>query len=707
MGVYSKQIGWSQESILLQGVSKQLERLAGIIASSGGGGGGGSQNLQQTLVKGNSSSLSIILGAGDNSAKLEVGGPLGTSDVLPGSITINDNATNHMTFGNNGTIQWVSGVNDMTHVFSIKPTGTYTIMTSGDLVSATTKGIVDNTSLQELGGVDKKINGLRVGKGNGALSDNTVLGLNALNAVTTSNFIVAIGSNALNLLTTGTANTAVGAYALSKVNSNNNTAVGYIALTNATTGTSNTAVGGSAGTALVDGGFNVAIGSSALQASVSGLNNVAIGASAMVATTTPSIPNQGSVGIGSNAFRSNTTGNGVALGQSALRSATTGIYNIGIGTQAGSGITTGSGNVILADTGNIAFGGGITTGSNNLILAPNSGNTTGVTTGSGNVIVGKVTGLTTALANTVIVSDGVGTQRFVSDSTNLSTLPVQTQALINGDATGKAIATKEWVTTTIAAVGANLQAVLSLGHIANGVGIQLTGGPFGSYSELLADFLRVTSYTNKKGGIYTDDVDGMVWVYGDSGIGTNQLLLTDRSVAGTATYKFDGNKSSGQYTIATLDNLNLNDVLTGGPVALDKSITINASDTSQLFLAPNIVSVSDGGSNVAQIVATTSDVRLTASDITGSTNLISNGLRFLPTGGSSSTILQQKAGSADTVVLELPLRNSGTYDMATIGYTAPSSASAAGKTGEIRITSTFIYWCIAANTWIRAAGATW
>lgn len=52
MGVPSKQIGWSQEAILLHAVSKQLERLQGIIASSSGG-GGGSQNLQQTLDNGN------------------------------------------------------------------------------------------------------------------------------------------------------------------------------------------------------------------------------------------------------------------------------------------------------------------------------------------------------------------------------------------------------------------------------------------------------------------------------------------------------------------------------------------------------------------------------------------------------------------------------------------------------------------------------
>lgn len=39
--------------------------------------------------------------------------------------------------------------------------------------------------------------------------------------------------------------------------------------------------------------------------------------------------------------------------------------------------------------------------------------------------------------------------------------------------------------------------------------------------------------------------------------------------------------------------------------------------------------------------------------------------------------------------------------------TAPSSATDTGTTGEIRFTSTGIYWCIATNTWIRLVGATW
>jgi len=42
-----------------------------------------------------------------------------------------------------------------------------------------------------------------------------------------------------------------------------------------------------------------------------------------------------------------------------------------------------------------------------------------------------------------------------------------------------------------------------------------------------------------------------------------------------------------------------------------------------------------------------------------------------------------------------------------IGTTAPASAVATGVVGEIRVTSTFVYTCIAPNTWVRSVAATW
>lgn len=42
-----------------------------------------------------------------------------------------------------------------------------------------------------------------------------------------------------------------------------------------------------------------------------------------------------------------------------------------------------------------------------------------------------------------------------------------------------------------------------------------------------------------------------------------------------------------------------------------------------------------------------------------------------------------------------------------INTTAPASSTAAGKVGEIRVTSAYIYVCTATNTWVRSAVATW
>ena len=50
--------------------------------------------------------------------------------------------------------------------------------------------------------------------------------------------------------------------------------------------------------------------------------------------------------------------------------------------------------------------------------------------------------------------------------------------------------------------------------------------------------------------------------------------------------------------------------------------------------------------------------------------------------------------------------HAGKYTLSSLN-TAPSSASDTGTLGEIRITADYIYVCVATNTWVRAALATW
>lgn len=116
-------------------------------------------------------------------------------------------------------------------------TGTTTIQP----VSSSQSGMVNNTSLQELGGVDKTINGVRIGKGLGNIASNTVVGA--------ASFL----SNS-----TGSQNTAIGDSVLqSAVSAVGNTVVGRFGLVNVNTGGFNTSLGTSSGAKLNDKSTNL------------------------------------------------------------------------------------------------------------------------------------------------------------------------------------------------------------------------------------------------------------------------------------------------------------------------------------------------------------------------------------------------------------------------------------------------------------------
>jgi len=236
--------------------------------------------------------------------------------------------------------------------------------------SATVKGVVNNAPLQELGGADKTINGIRIGRGNENNDTNIAFGFEALNATQpntttyegTSN--VAIGSRALRENSSGHSNLAIGNQALTaNTTGTYNTAIEGNSLSFNTTGTENTAIGAFTLYENVSGRFNIAIGSGTLQRNINGSRNIAIGKGAL-----------------NNSTRDR---------------------NIAVGLNSGSGITTGSGNTIIGDSGNTTTD--ISTGSFNAIFAPNIGAVTGITIGSGNVVIGKVTGLDADSQNTVIL----------------------------------------------------------------------------------------------------------------------------------------------------------------------------------------------------------------------------------------------------------------------------------------------------------------
>ena len=283
-------------------------------------------------------------------------------------------------------------------------------------VSAAQTGVVNNTSLQELGGVDKTINGVRVGRGNisDPVSENTAVGYQALQSVVhttgeTGYYNTAFGDSALSSLTIGYENDAFGDWALRLC----------------TTGSYNMAMGSGALMNLTIGSQNLAVGANVLRNNISGERNT---------------------GVGSGALQNNTGSFNTAIGNLAGGlSTSSGNSNILIGLQAGRNVTTGSNNLLIENITNAS----ITSGSFNIVLNPKQ--KSGVTTGSYNTIIGCWdAAFPNAMLNNVIIGDGQGNIRFRTTDTGLTTVPGQTNTLIDGDTTGKTVVTKEYTNNRLA-----------------------------------------------------------------------------------------------------------------------------------------------------------------------------------------------------------------------------------------------------------------
>lgn len=124
---------------------------------------------------------------------------------------------------------------------------------------------------------DGTFNGITVGKGAGSVSNNTTVGLAALDHNTTGQQNVAMGSNALTTATTANNQTAIGYLALRVSNAADNTAVGSTALANTSSGQGNVAMGFQALTANTTGSSNTALGRHALITNSTGSNITALG----------------------------------------------------------------------------------------------------------------------------------------------------------------------------------------------------------------------------------------------------------------------------------------------------------------------------------------------------------------------------------------------------------------------------------------------
>jgi len=273
---------------------------------------------------------------------------------------------------------------------------------------------------------------------------------------TTTHDTIAMGAYAAEFLTTAINSIAIGESALN----------GHI--TSKLTGTSNIGIGKATGYNLSTGTYNIMLGSTAGQNIGTGDYNTALGSNSLRGLTTTYLSGDNNIGIGSYSGNELTTGysnnlqglyagryltvgyRNVAIGEQALQgdatSKFTGNYNIGIGFNVGSLITTGSNNVFQG----YSAGQNITAGGYNVGVGFNAlrGNAIGFT-GGDNIGIGGSTGLnlTTGARNIIMgaqsgyyISSGdttvlIGYQAGQNVTTSDSNIGIGDQALF-GDATG-------------------------------------------------------------------------------------------------------------------------------------------------------------------------------------------------------------------------------------------------------------------------------
>jgi hypothetical protein len=199
--------------------------------------------------------------------------------------------------------------------------------------------LADDSALTAISAGQSTFDGLTVGRGAGSVTDNTAVGLNALQANTTGTQNSAFGRGALFTNSTGNFNTAIGRFSLySNTSGGGNVALGGGSLYTNTTGSDNTAGGVNALFLNLTGSNNTAFGTSSMYSNTSGLNNVAFGNGSLLSSATGS--RNVAVGVESGytatPANANTTGsNNVWIGyQSGPASTTQRTNSVAIGYQA-------------------------------------------------------------------------------------------------------------------------------------------------------------------------------------------------------------------------------------------------------------------------------------------------------------------------------------------------------------------------------------
>jgi hypothetical protein len=152
-------------------------------------------------------------------------------------------------------------------------------------------------------------------------------------------------------------------------------------------------------------------------------------------------------------------------------------------------------------------------------------------------------------------------------------------------------------------------------------------------------------------------------------------------------------------TNADYVDLTTNQAVIAGNKTWKGAATFNATDNT----SPNIYSLKSGGlfsgiysENTSSATGMYSNNTAAGDGIVSNGTTASTGFVYIGQNNNVNTFTVNKSGVVVAKDFNLSALN-----------TAPASATAAGTTGQIRVTATHIYVCTATNVWVRTALATW
>lgn len=484
----------------------------------------------------------------------------------------------------------------------------------------------------------------------------------------------------------------------------NNFSAGASSLDSVTSGQQNVAVGPSALTAITSANDNTALGFIAGSALVTGAENVFVGSYSGIAATASY-----NTAVGSGSLQSGTTGNyNTAIGRAALNSVTTGANNTAIGVNPGSAITAGSGNVII---GNYS-GAAIAALDNNFVLADGTGNVLLTRLSADAAFNFQANGITTSGAVTLsggplIVGPGA---RYNSELLSIRASVASGAPVIFQNTYSDGLAIQLLASDNGIGGGIHATTGATYGIKINGTNnVELAiGGTTGATLTTAGLGLGVTP--NAWGTFKAIDLSnsGAIAAFPNFGIIVARNAYYDGS-----DYRYKLSQAASKYEQDSNGVhiwSNASSGTAGDVISFTQAMTLGASGNLKAIGSPTF------GPDSAGALTQTTILNLRGGQTAGDSYIrfSQDGVAHKAYSGWNNSASQYQIGNGGTIGTDVALAidTNGNLilpigDLIITAPTTPASASATGTVGTIAWDSSYMYVCVATDTWKRAAIATW